>query len=173
MVNCIPLGIAGNRNYHFQFRISLSLSLSLSLSDTHIPPISAKEVYFLISLRYKCKNLLCSLVDLLFFCCFFLFSVYRPTREFFTHMETSPWPVKGCKFWPMLGTLGRCPLKVFWAATPTVTPGIFVCWSSPRTRGTLPIADRLAVELSIPILELRFVAAGIRTPNISLAGWML
>ena len=24
--------------------------------------------------------------------------VYRPTREFFTHMETSPLPVKGCKF---------------------------------------------------------------------------
>ena len=29
-----------------------------------------------------------------------LFGVLRPTREFFTHMETSPLPVKGCKFWP-------------------------------------------------------------------------
>ena len=27
-----------------------------------------------------------------------LFGVYRPTREFFTHVETSPLPVKGCKF---------------------------------------------------------------------------
>ena len=27
-----------------------------------------------------------------------LFGVYRPTREYFTHMETSPLPVKGCKF---------------------------------------------------------------------------
>ena len=27
-----------------------------------------------------------------------LFGVYRPTREFFTHMETSPLPVKACKF---------------------------------------------------------------------------
>ena len=34
--------------------------------------------------------------------------VYRPTREFFTHMETSPLPVKRCKFltyarhlWPL------------------------------------------------------------------------
>ena len=26
------------------------------------------------------------------------YGVYRPTREFFTHMETSPLPVKGCKF---------------------------------------------------------------------------
>ena len=30
----------------------------------------------------------------LFFGCFLC-----PTREFFTHMETSPLPVKGCKFW--------------------------------------------------------------------------
>ena len=35
----------------------------------------------------------------LFVCLFVcLFGVYRPTREFFTHMETSPLPVKGCKF---------------------------------------------------------------------------
>ena len=27
-----------------------------------------------------------------------LFGVYRPIREFFTHMEKSPLPVKGCKF---------------------------------------------------------------------------
>ena len=35
-----------------------------------------------------------------------LYGVYRPTREFFTHMETSPFPVKGCKFLPMPGTYG-------------------------------------------------------------------
>ena len=29
---------------------------------------------------------------------------FRPTREFFTHMETSPIPVKGFKFRLMLGT---------------------------------------------------------------------
>ena len=29
---------------------------------------------------------------------FSLFGSYRPTREFFTHLETSPLPVKGCKF---------------------------------------------------------------------------
>ena len=28
----------------------------------------------------------------------FFFWVYRPAREFFTHMETSPLSVKGCKF---------------------------------------------------------------------------
>ena len=30
--------------------------------------------------------------------CFCLFGVYRPTREFFTHIQKSPLPVKGCKF---------------------------------------------------------------------------
>ena len=29
---------------------------------------------------------------------FLLFGVFRPTCEFFTHMETSPLPVKDCKF---------------------------------------------------------------------------
>ena len=32
---------------------------------------------------------------------------FSPTRDFFTRMETSPLPVKGCKFWPMLGTHGH------------------------------------------------------------------
>ena len=35
--------------------------------------------------------------------------VFRPTREFFTLLETSPLPAKGCKFWPMLGTHGHGP----------------------------------------------------------------
>ena len=35
----------------------------------------------------------------------------RPTREFFTHMETSPLPVKGCKFWHMLSTHGHWAVR--------------------------------------------------------------
>ena len=27
-----------------------------------------------------------------------LFGVFRPTREFFTNLETQPLPMKGCKF---------------------------------------------------------------------------
>ena len=42
-----------------------------------------------------------------------LFGVFHPTREFFTHMETSPLPVKGCKFWHMLGTYGHWAVRVF------------------------------------------------------------
>ena len=33
--------------------------------------------------------------------------LWLPTREVFTHMETSPLPLKGCQFWPMLGTHGH------------------------------------------------------------------
>ena len=44
-----------------------------------------------------------------FLVCFF--GVYRPTRKFFTHMETSPLPVEGCKFWPMLGTYGHWAMR--------------------------------------------------------------
>ena len=36
---------------------------------------------------------------------FFGGGVYRPIRKFFTHIETSPLPVKGCKFWPICSTL--------------------------------------------------------------------
>ena len=67
---------------------------------------------------------------------YLLFGVYRPTREFFTHMETSPLPVKGRKFWPMLGAHGHW--AVLQRDTPSVTRvrGIRLKWSSQRTRDT-------------------------------------
>ena len=37
---------------------------------------------------------------------------FRPTRQFFTHMETTPLPIKGCKCWPMLGTRGHWAVRV-------------------------------------------------------------
>ena len=41
-----------------------------------------------------------------------LLGVFRPTREFFTHIETSPLPVKGCKYWTMLGMKGHWAVGV-------------------------------------------------------------
>ena len=96
-----------------------------------------------------------------------LFEVFRPTREFFTHMETSPLPVKGCKFWPMLGTHGH------WAGGFFSVPHLMWHGSSVYNGHfwglvTLtPIAERLAVELLLYVwLWLRSVAAGIGTPNL-------
>ena len=41
-----------------------------------------------------------------------LYRVYRSALEFLTHLETSPSLVKGCKFWPMLGTHGIWAVRV-------------------------------------------------------------
>ena len=37
---------------------------------------------------------------------------FDPLENFFIHMETSPLPVNGCKFCPMLGTNGQGALRV-------------------------------------------------------------
>ena len=66
-----------------------------------------------------------------FFVCL---GVFRPTREFFSHLETSPLPVKGCKFWPILGTHGHWAVRS--EATCTVTRACPFKWSFPSTRDT-------------------------------------
>ena len=58
-----------------------------------------------------------------------LFGVVRPTREFFTNSETSPLPIKG--YWTR-GSVYNSHLR------------------GPVT--LTPIAERLAVELSLPFL---------------------
>ena len=42
-------------------------------------------------------------------------------QEFFSHMETSVFSVKGCTFWPILGTHGNCAALVLKRAAPTAT----------------------------------------------------
>ena len=44
---------------------------------------------------------------LFFFKLFVCWWGFRPTREFFTYLDTSSLPVIGCKFWPLLGTYGH------------------------------------------------------------------
>ena len=79
------------------------------------------------------------------------FGVFRPTREFFIHLETSPLPVKGCKFWPMLGTYGQW---VFFHVPHLLWHGAPVYNGHLRGPVTLtPIAFQLAVEQSLPVLK--------------------
>ena len=73
---------------------------------------------YLMAYMMNCITCTC----IIFVCLFF--GVYRPTQNFFTHMETSPLPVKDCKFWSMLGTHDYWAVRVLWRATPTVTRGI-------------------------------------------------
>ena len=54
---------------------------------TNVSPINFYDI-----LKYDC-------VDNKGFCLFVCLFVFWPTREFFTQMETSPLPVKGCKSW--------------------------------------------------------------------------
>ena len=65
--------------------------------------------------RCKCKKWVCIYTHVLILVpfykrlmlCLFALGFFPPTRDFFTRMETSPLPVKGCKFWPMLDTHGH------------------------------------------------------------------
>ena len=91
--------------------------------------------------------------------CLFVCSsrVYRPTREFFTHMETSLLPVK---FWPVLGTHGHWAVRVLYGATPTKT-GASVY--NGHLRGPMILTLMLRVLQSSChyfFLRLRSVAAG-------------
>ena len=96
-----------------------------------------------------------------FYCGLFvcLCGVYRPTLEFFTHhMETSPLPVKGCKCWPMFGTHGH------WAVGVRIFNVPHLLWHGPTLyngllRGPViltPVAERLAVEQSLPVFTTQF-----------------
>ena len=92
-----------------------------------------------------------------------LFVVFRPTWGFFTHMEMSILPVKGCKFWPMLGTRGHWAVRVLKRATLTVTRGIRLLWPSP-------FAERLTVELPLPVFTTWVYRDWYSNPNLPLAG---
>ena len=77
-----------------------------------------------------------------------LCEVFLPTREFFTHMKTSPLPLKDCKFWPIFDTYGHWPVRVhlLWQGTSVYNGHL-------REPVTLTIvAGRLSVKLSLPVL---------------------
>ena len=100
-----------------------------------------------------------------------LFGVHRHTREFFTHKETSPLPVKTCKFWPMLGTHGHWAARVLWRAIPTVTRGIRLYWSSPRTRDTHTYCRASGSgAVTTCFYDLRLPRLGFKHPTFRLRG---
>ena len=81
-------------------------------------------------------------------------------------METSPLPVKGCKFWPMLGIHG------YWAVMVLNVPHLLRHGPTVyNLRGPVtltPVAERLAVSLSLPVFTT--VATGDRTPISGMRG---
>ena len=69
----------------------MDILLRYSVYTDDLPNIIEKTI-----LTYACskKDIKCVLHDL--FVC--LLGDLRPTRRFYTHVEMSPLPVKGCKF---------------------------------------------------------------------------
>ena len=81
----------------------------------------------------------------LFVCLFVcLFGVFRPTREIITHMETSPMSVRAANFAVVDSDYLRGPV-----ALP-------------------PIAEHLAVDLSLPVITTYVCRSWIRIPNLPL-----
>ena len=106
------------------------------------------------------------------FVCFFvcLFGVYRPTRGFFTHRETSPLLAKGCKFWPICSALMAIEQWGFFCVPHLLWHGasvIIVISENPWHSHLLPSVWQWSCPYLF--LRLRSVAVGIRTPNIPLA----
>ena len=70
--------------------------------------------------RYvKAHGKFCYSLNTLSFFCFLCLIVwwFLSTRECSTHVKMSPLPLKGCKFWPMLGTYDHWAVRVLWRAT--------------------------------------------------------
>ena len=98
------------------------------------------------------------------FISFRLGGVYRPTREFLTHMDTSPLPMKGWKF-HLCSALMVIEQWEFFQVQHLLWHGPTLYNRQLRGPVTLtPVAERLAEELSLPVLRLRSVATGDRIP---------
>ena len=84
------------------------------------------------------------------------FFVGSHTREFLTHLERSPLPVKTCKCWPMLGSYGYEQwgfFSPFISVPHLLWHGATVYNGHLRRPVTLTLnANRLALELLIPDL---------------------
>ena len=101
-----------------------------------------------------------------------LLELFRPTREFLTHMETLSLPVKGCKFWLMLG------IYSYWAARFLSVPHrlrhrTFVYNGHLRGPVTLtPIAERFAYSGAITacFYDLDLSLLGFEHPTFRLRG---
>ena len=66
----------------------------------------------------------------------------------------------------MLGSHGRLAVRVLYHTKPTVTQ---IIRFKGNIRGPLtftPVAEHLAVELSLPVLQQRFLANEARTPDL-------
>ena len=112
--------------------------------------------FFLLKINWSVKALFCFKFEIVYFF-FHLFGVYRPTLEFFTHMEMSPlppWPVKILTYtrhsWPLSSESLTCHTYC-----DTVLLFIMVISEDPWHSHLLPSVVELALlGLSQPGIQL-------------------
>ena len=88
----------------------------------------------LFELLNKGHNVCIFVISIVLFVCL---GFFVPLEEFFTHMETSPLPVKGCKLWPVLGTDGRYDCARHW--WPLSSEGSLACCLRVEMKITCPL----------------------------------
>ena len=99
-----------------------------------------------------------------FFVC--LVGGFRPTLEFFTHFETSPLPAKSCKCWPKLGNYDQGAVRIH---NYCYTRHMFLMVISDNPWHSHLMTSVRQWSCYYVFLRLRYVPAGIRTPNLPLA----
>ena len=77
-------------------------------------------------------------------------------------METSPLPVKGCKFWPMRGTFGHWAVRVLSRATPTVTQPVRNCPPWLKEESGLILLDGIHLSVIKMLSCIRRIQGGVR-----------
>ena len=109
----------------------------------------------------------------LFVCLEFFFvclEFLRPIRECFTHMEAPPFPVKDFKFWPISAHMA-IEQWGFFSVPQLLWHGASVYNDHFRELMTLtPVAEVLAVELSLPVLMTGLSRTGFKHPTFHMWG---
>ena len=104
-----------------------------------------------------------------------LFWGFCPIREFFTHIETSPLPMKGCEFDLCLAFMA-IEQWGFLSVPHLLCHGrenlFIMIFSKDRCHSHL-LLSVWQWSCHYLVLGPRSVAAGIRTPNLPLVGWTL
>ena len=170
-----------NKVYRF-FRCAFGAKKDYSLRNNALFSLyrrfkrCASNVYYFLHDACKLQKELATkpmdtaLFFVLFVC---LFWVFRTTRDFFTHMETWPWLVRGCKF-DLCSALMAIEQWGFLACHTYCNTGhLFIMVISEDLWHSHLLPRVWQWSSHYLFLRLRSAATGIRTFNLPLAGLML
>ena len=96
---------------------------------------------------------------------FYLFVIFHPTGEFFTHLETSPLKVKGCKFFDLCSALIAILQWGFFSMPHLLWHGASIYYGHLWHSHLFLIVWQWSCNCLF--LRLRSVVSEIRTPNLA------